>query len=658
MVALNATAAFRIKLDIYAEKIRIHPDTWHRRACFRAELFGCDPPDFGFSLVNVVGCSTTGSEYLVECLPGHNDVLVTSGTVTHLENQCHEHLLYIHENSCAKLPLTLTCFKDPDSCPNGFTISVNVKLDTESPRYILSTSREHHDHTGLTLFYQNDMLTGTVQLARTTWLVSTLHTLNTGTWHWLEITWSSTHGLKLFAEGQLIASSPSPSLTETSRIHSDHMTIGCSDNVHTTYGGIWIKKLVLSPLSREHLVQSSPYIHDVQGLPDSLCGEMTATPGHGSTLSTAPTTPSTLSTTGSTTPSTTPKPIPTLEPIPECNIPLWNRNFTANDVTTSSDGYNTSAATSMIDCCLGKLRGGWCPDPNTLSSPTRPFIEVRFKQPIAIQSIEIQPPEVNSPTSRVTKYLTTYSVQYEPLHSHYLKTLSSQSGPVLFRGVDVNGIAIVSAITSIPAVVTKRIRLVTVGYHGDPCFRFQLFGCHREVLCPGGCEHGGECFTKDTCKCPVPYFGNRCEKSHLLPGSEHNGAWCPAPSDTNPYYEVKFHQKMAISEIMFDFPARKHDFDVHDTFMTKYSIYYRTHRILHLYASNLQAIYNSTVTFTDDFYPYIKALALRIVPTAWEKAPCFRFEVIGCNADEVEHIIVGKRKRRELSPRVNLKGHN
>lgn len=58
-----------------------------------------------------------------------------------------------------------------------------------------------------------------------------------------------------------------------------------------------------------------------------------------------------------------------------------------------------------------------------------------------------------------------------------------------------------------------------------------------------------------------------------------------------------------------------------------------TTRIL-VYYDNLQdipAVYNDTLYYTIQLTPPIVAKAVRLVPETYKKAPCIRFEVLGCD---------------------------
>ena len=53
-----------------------------------------------------------------------------------------------------------------------------------------------------------------------------------------------------------------------------------------------------------------------------------------------------------------------------------------------------------------------------------------------------------------------------------------------------------------------------------------------------------------------------------------------------------------------------------------------------VYHDNLQdipAVYNDTLYYTIQLTPPIVAKAVRLVPETYKKAPCIRFEVLGCD---------------------------
>ncbi|XP_067686383.1 coagulation factor V-like [Haliotis asinina] len=384
-------------------------------------------------------------------------------------------------------------------------------------------------------------------------------------------------------------------------------------------------------------------------------------------------------------------------PVPErvCQDRFWRTGIIKDDhVVSSSNAPGKTAVMANSDCKNKPC--GWCPDPNLPIQDQ--YIEVTFEKAWVIQAIEIQPPEGTDPNSVVRNYMTNYTFQYQPVGGTKLVTYGTEhSGPIYMLGVRGNSVTVVSTLTEIQRPVSERIRISVVDAENHACFRFEIFGC--ENLCK--CQNGGSCISKNTCLCPPPYYGPDCTYIHLPEiggclkplgmwnhnitddqlivssaapdhgkekaryiccAGETNGAWCPAANDTKPYYEVRLSKPHIVAMLMFEQPNVQHYWELPDTFMKTFTLQYHNvyNDVMETYVKGADAIYNSTVSYSPILDPYLLTDVIRIYPVTWEKAPCFRMEIIGCDPDEgpagafrPESGILG-RKRRDI--KYSLKG--
>ncbi|XP_046563478.1 venom prothrombin activator oscutarin-C non-catalytic subunit-like [Haliotis rubra] len=143
---------------------------------------------------------------------------------------------------------------------------------------------------------------------------------------------------------------------------------------------------------------------------------------------------------------------------------------------------------------------------------------------------------------------------------------------------------------------------------------------------------------------------------------ETKGAWCPDKDDRAPYYEVHLNKPYLVAMIMFEHPNTLNYWEVPDSFLNTFTLQYRNvyQDAMETYAVNIDAIYNSSISLSPMFDPFILTDVIRIVPSKWTNEPCFRFEIIGCDPDQgpVDNplpttkspffnpgVIVGRRKR-------------
>ncbi|XP_071090000.1 uncharacterized protein [Haliotis cracherodii] len=112
-------------------------------------------------------------------------------------------------------------------------------------------------------------------------------------------------------------------------------------------------------------------------------------------------------------------------------------------------------------------------------------------------------------------------------------------------------------------------------------------------------------------------------------------AWCPTADDNSPYFEVHLQNLTTIASIKFQHPTSATP--PCSDFATEYM---KTFRLLYKPAigsdeflefnHDIQSIYNKSLTFWVGFKPYIVTKAIRIEPQTYEKTPCFKFEILGC----------------------------
>ncbi|XP_046377838.2 uncharacterized protein LOC124150011 [Haliotis rufescens] len=386
-----------------------------------------------------------------------------------------------------------------------------------------------------------------------------------------------------------------------------------------------------------------------------------------------------------------------------CQTPLWQTGIIKDvHVVSSSNAPGKTAILAKSECCPGPTVGGWCPDPKLL--PTAQYLEVSFEKPYGVKAIEIQPPEGTDPIfpSPVREYMTNYTFQYVPYGGSNLTTYGTQAGPIYMLGVRGTPVTVVSTITEIIGLVTEKVRISIADFKNEPCFRFELFGCEPQYLCKPMCENGGTCIYENTCACPPPFYGPGCKYTHLPPASgclqplgmwngtikdsqlvasssslnngknkarylccfgETKGAWCPDKDDRAPYYEVHLNKPYLVAMIMFEHPNTLNYWEVPDRFLNTFTLQYRNvyQDAMETYAVNIDAIYNSSISLSPLFDPFILTDVIRIVPSKWTKEPCFRFEMIGCDPDQGPAVdpltttkspflnpgvIIGRRKRR------------
>ncbi|XP_064599655.1 uncharacterized protein LOC135466195 isoform X2 [Liolophura sinensis] len=345
---------------------------------------------------------------------------------------------------------------------------------------------------------------------------------------------------------------------------------------------------------------------------------------------------------------------------------MGDGRITDDMITTSSDKPGTNKTGVRQNCCGGNPGWSWCPNPARNGSKV--WVEISFPKPTGVSGIFIQPPAgMSHNLTKATDYLKLYRVLYTLHGTSHMTYLANSGTPVNFTGIDEN---LSAGKVLFPTTVMENLRIETLSSEGEPCFRFELFGCDVKSVCPDGCDNG-HCIAEDLCLCKANFNGKFCEELVIPKSSCHSplgmesgnitdaqlevssakpdqgkekarweccegdklGAWCPEDNDTKPYYQVNLPKPVPIGTIGIQLPARESLSQPQTTYMKNYTLAYHKPGPNSDLITLKQVINaaNSSFSFTTSFEEPIVTDKLKIIPKGWENSPCFRFELYTCD---------------------------
>lgn len=257
------------------DALRIYPLTNQGESCFRFDVLGCDPSKLcttgfcmnGGTCIGQNECSCAQGFYGADC--SVTTLMTTVFEITSIVNQIIKTTTTLTFRIHGQVTLTSTslgqamhvtgvnsyvsvdkatfpsCLRDLRSCSSGFTINLNVMFNKlEENTYIISNGGDRPDGIGLALYYANKQIHYVVSTATMIWTLQTTTNIALNVWQHLEISWSTSLGIELFKNGQLIGSTtrPQPRPAPTKIVARD-MTLGfgytsTSTEVSLTFNGL------------------------------------------------------------------------------------------------------------------------------------------------------------------------------------------------------------------------------------------------------------------------------------------------------------------------------------------------------------------------------------------------------------------------------------
>ncbi|XP_041368567.1 uncharacterized protein LOC121382945 isoform X2 [Gigantopelta aegis] len=162
----------------------------------------------------------------------------------------------------------------------------------------------------------------------------------------------------------------------------------------------------------------------------------------------------------------------------DAGLGMESGRITRQQLKASSVKNGLSVDYARFNCCSDIDYGAWCPS----NATSEEWFEINLYRPANVTAVMLQRPSTKNES--INNYVTKFNIQVE-LSTSRPGVLTTYEDPATkaseFEANFTDSSTWSLAITS---TAVRRIRIVIVDFHNEPCFRIELAGCQIEDTVP------------------------------------------------------------------------------------------------------------------------------------------------------------------------------